>query len=75
MAVAHDGKRLQPVYALLPVALMPSLQAFLAAGDRKIDRWYARQRCAQADFSDLPQTFANVNSPEDRASLEREVNP
>jgi molybdenum cofactor guanylyltransferase len=66
IAVAHDGERLQPVYALLPVALRTSLLAFLEAGERKIDIWYGRHRMATADFSDCPDIFRNVNTPEQR---------
>ncbi len=66
LAVAHDGERLQPVYALLPVSLYPSLTRFLDAGDRKIDLWYARHRMARADFSDCPDLFNNINTPEQR---------
>lgn len=69
LAVAHDGERLQPVYALLPVSLARSLQAFLATGDRKIDRWYAQHRMATVDFSDCRDCFGNVNSPEDQQRL------
>ena len=72
LAVAHDGQRLQPVYALLPVNLAGSLDAFLADGQRKIDRWYVQHRMAMADFSDAAQTFLNVNTPEDRQRLEQE---
>ena len=75
IAVASDGRRMQPVYALMPVALADSLQDFLASGERKIDRWYARHRIVLEDFSDVPETFANVNTPEDSAGLEREVAP
>lgn len=70
IAVAHDGERLQPVYALLPVNLLPSLNAFLDSGERKIDRWYAQHKMALADFSDAPSTFLNINTPADRQSLE-----
>lgn len=69
IAVAHDGQRLQPVYALLSVRLLGSLQAYLDAGDRKIDRWYAQHRVAYADFSDVPQTFININTPQERDKL------
>jgi len=65
LAVAHDGDRLQPVYALLPVTLLESLRAFLAAGDRKIDLWYAHHHMATADFSDCRDAFLNLNKPED----------
>jgi molybdopterin-guanine dinucleotide biosynthesis protein A len=65
--------RLQPVFALLPRALLPSLEAYLAAGDRKIDRWYHQHRVAEADFSDRPEQFLNVNTPEEHAALERKL--
>lgn len=72
IAVASNGNRMQPVYALLPVSLAPGLRAFLASGERKIDRWYAEHRVAIADLSDRPQGFANINSAEDSQLLERE---
>ena len=71
IAVAHDGKRLQPVYALLPVRLRQSLQDYLAGGDRKIDRWYAQHSVSHVDFSDTPETFININTPDDRERLEK----
>jgi molybdenum cofactor guanylyltransferase len=75
IAVATDGKRMQPVYALLPVALAPSLHTFLAAGERKIDLWYARHRVALADLSDQPESFTNINSEDDMALLQSKVLP
>ena len=73
IAVAHDGKRLQPVYALLPTRLLPDLESFLASGGRKIDRWYTQHRMALADFSDAQQMFMNINTPEDRQQLQQEA--
>lgn len=70
IAVAHDGNRLQPVYALIPARLQQSLHDYLEAGDRKIDLWYSRHKVALADFSDIPETFLNINTPEDRDGLE-----
>ncbi len=72
ISVAFCG-RLQPVFALLPTALLPSLEAYLASGERKIDRWYDRHRVAEADFSDRPEQFLNVNTPEEHAELERKL--
>ncbi|MHC8440932.1 MAG: molybdenum cofactor guanylyltransferase MobA [Candidatus Eutrophobiaceae bacterium] len=65
IAVAHDGKRLQPVFCLLRRCLLPQLQAWLAAGNRKLDTWYAEVSYAQANFSDQPDMFINLNRPED----------
>ncbi len=73
LAVAHDGERLQPVYALLPISLRESLQQFLDAGDRKIDLWYARHRMATADFSDYREAFLNLNRPDDMDLIRKAV--
>jgi molybdenum cofactor guanylyltransferase len=70
IAVAHDGKRLQPVYALIPKRLADSLQRYLDGGDRKIDLWYARHRVAHADFSDSTRTFININTLQQRDNLQ-----
>ena len=72
IAVAHDGERLQPVYALIPARLKPELASFLASGERKIDRWYAQQRMALVDFSDMPDIFRNINTLAERDRLQQE---
>ncbi|MCG7868245.1 MAG: molybdenum cofactor guanylyltransferase MobA [gamma proteobacterium symbiont of Stewartia floridana] len=71
IVVAHDGKRLQPVYALISKKLRPSLKDYLDGGDRKIDLWYAQHKMVTADFSDIPETFLNINTPEERNELEQ----
>lgn len=70
IAVAHNGERLQPVFALLDCRLASSLNSFLTSGGRKIDQWYAQHRTSVVDFSDAPDTFLNINTPEDMAALE-----
>lgn len=72
IAVAHDGERMQPVYSLIPITLIASLNNFLDAGDRKIDLWYKQHRVALADFSDCPETFRNINTAEQRDKLQNE---
>ena len=70
-AVVGDGRyRMQPVYALIPRSLLESLQDFLDAGDRKIDLWYARHNTALADFSDVMETFFNINTEEDLRKID-----
>ena len=68
--VAHDGQRLQPVHALIRTDLRASLDNFLADGERKIDRWYARQDYVQTDFSACADMFRNINTPQDQQALE-----
>lgn len=70
IAVAHDGERLHPVVALLRTSLAEDLGAALAAGERKIDRWYARHAWCRVDFSDCPDAFANLNTDDEKQRLE-----
>ena len=73
VAVAHDGERMHPVFVLLRRAARAGLDDFLARGERKIDRWFAEERTAVVDFSDLPEMFLNVNREEDRSRLEAQL--
>ncbi|MFV1972787.1 MAG: molybdenum cofactor guanylyltransferase MobA [Thiohalobacterales bacterium] len=73
LSVAHDGERMQPVFALLDCRLLPDLLVYLNDGGRKIDSWYARHRTALADFSATPEMFLNLNTPEDRTGLEHRL--
>ncbi len=65
IAVAHDGIRMQPVVALLQRDLAEDILQSLKHGHNKTERWIHTRRYAMADFSDQPQAFKNINSPED----------
>ncbi len=73
ISVAHDGQRLQSVYALIKRDLLPSLQACIQTGQRRVDVWYASQAIALSDFSDTPESFSNINFPEDRDEIQNEL--
>ncbi|MFD2189799.1 molybdenum cofactor guanylyltransferase MobA [Pistricoccus aurantiacus] len=75
IAVAHDGERLHPVVALIRRDLAEDLGASLAAGERKIDRWYDRHAWRSVDFSDCPEAFANLNTFDEKQLLERRIVP
>jgi molybdopterin-guanine dinucleotide biosynthesis protein A len=61
-ATQEDGQlRPQPVFCLVHASLMESLLDFLHAGERKIDRWTARHRCATVEFDDAA-AFFNANT-------------
>lgn len=70
IAVAHDGERLHPVFVIARRSLLVDLQAFLASGERKVEAWLARHRAHRADYSDVPELFANANSLEELKALE-----
>jgi len=66
-----DGKIWsQPVFCLMKTDLQDSLDAFLSKGDLKIDRWFKELRSGTVVF-EHSQAFANVNTPEELAALEK----
>lgn len=69
IAVADSGGHLEPVFALIPCALRADLDAYLAAGERRIRVWYQRHRMVAVDFSDCPEMFVNVNTLAERDEL------
>ncbi len=70
IAVAHDGLRLQPIHALIPTHLQPSLVRYLESGKRKIDHWYAQHKVTRVDFSDVAELFININTPRERECIQ-----
>ena len=71
MAATMEGGHLQvqPVFCLIDAMLLESLMAFLNSGERKIDRWTARHRCATVVFDDA-RAFSNVNTLAELHALE-----
>ncbi len=64
-AIAHDGDRLQPLFALLRPVLAERLRAELDAGSLAVGRWFREIGAEVVDFSDQPQAFVNLNTPDD----------
>ncbi len=69
IAVATTGGRTQPVFSLCARSLLPSLNAFLAAGGRKVDAWHASLRATHVPFDDDPSAFENINTAADLARI------
>lgn len=67
MVETPDGD--QPVFALIPSSLVGALEAFLAAGERRILGWYRQHGLCRVKYQE-DQAFMNVNSPEDRLRAE-----
>ena len=70
IVVASDGKRLQPIHSLISTDLLPSLESFLARGERKVDAWFAEHNMAIADFSDSQEAFHNFNTESQKRQYE-----
>ncbi len=73
IAVAHDGTRIQPMHAMLSVALLPGLRKYLNAGDRKTGLWYTRSHMTTVDFSDIPEVFRNINTPQEYTQIQSQA--
>lgn len=70
-AVARTGIRSHPVVCVARRRLLPHLAAFLGAGGRKFDAWYATLNVAEVSFDDCPEAFTNINTAEDLESAAR----
>ncbi|MBA5763513.1 molybdenum cofactor guanylyltransferase MobA [Vibrio sp. 404] len=67
--VAHDGAYQQPVFTLYNKRVLPKLTAFLERGDRKIILLYDECNTSYVDFSDEPNCFVNLNTPQELAQF------
>ncbi len=71
IAMAHDGERLQPTFALIHKSLASSLERFLQTGERKTRVWMQQQDHAIVDFSDQTDAFININTEEELKNAEK----
>jgi molybdopterin-guanine dinucleotide biosynthesis protein A len=61
IAVARSGKHRHHVIALLKTSLQQDLEAFLAAGERRVGLWQQRHTRVDVLFDD-EENFRNINS-------------
>lgn len=65
IAVARSGDRVHRAFCLVRRELLPQLEAFLAAGERKIGLWHAALKVVEVGFDDVPAAFSNINTLEE----------
>ena len=70
LAVAKTFDQPHPVFCLARKDLHGHLIAFLQAGGRKIDAWYAALKVVEVRFDDEPEAFSNINTAEELAASE-----
>lgn len=70
LAIARDAEQAHPVFLLCHCSIAPRLADYLARGGRKMQPWYAAEAAVEVLF---PQAtaFANLNTPEELARLEK----
>jgi molybdopterin-guanine dinucleotide biosynthesis protein A len=67
VAVVKTFERLHPVFCLCGRETITQLDAYLAAGGRRMDRWYADLKVVEVAFDDQDAAFRNINTREDLA--------
>ncbi|HVK55062.1 MAG TPA: molybdenum cofactor guanylyltransferase MobA [Burkholderiales bacterium] len=70
LAVAKTFSQAHPVFCLCHASLAPHLRQYLAAGNRKFDKWYATLKIAEVNFDSEEAAFSNINTSEELAQLE-----
>jgi molybdopterin-guanine dinucleotide biosynthesis protein A len=73
LAVAEAGGRVHTLHGLFRVELLSDLTRALESGERKPDAWYATRRWSRVDFSDIPEAFDNINTPEQCDALAEQL--
>ena len=71
LAVAKTFDQPHPVFCLTRSSLAPHLQAFLASGQRKIDKWYATLKVIEVPFDDEEAAFSNINTVDELRAFEQ----
>lgn len=70
VALARAGGQVHPVFCLMRREVHASLAAFLAAGDRKIDRWTVTLAHVEVAFDDAEDAFRNINTADELGRLQ-----
>ncbi|NRD72070.1 molybdenum cofactor guanylyltransferase [Shewanella sp. VB17] len=73
LAVASDGQREQPTIMLLKPSLRESMKEYLDSGGRKVSLWYDNHHYVVTQFTEQPNAFMNVNTPEQKQQVAKEI--
>ena len=73
IAVARTGDRMHHAFCLMRRELLPRLDAFLAAGDRKVALWHTSLHIAEVVFDDEAEAFSNINTVADLVRCEESL--
>ena len=73
LQVGEYVELVEPVFSLIATRLASDLRQRLEEGERKIDAWFGRHRMGLVDFSDYPDAFLNINTPEERDHIHRRM--
>ncbi len=73
IAVARSAGRIHPVFCLCRRVVLPALHLAIERSELRFERWIRAQHYVEVDFDDQPSAFSNINTPEELAGMEREI--
>lgn len=71
VCTVDDGERLHPVIMLVKRSMAENLRHYIESGGRKVHDWYYSIDHCTADFSEQPEAFININTPEQLNAQEK----
>ena len=72
-ALASVAGRAEPAFCLVHRRCRSDLADYLARGERRLGAWLARQGAVAVDFTDQPDAFDNLNTPQDLSRFEERL--
>lgn len=70
IAIAASHGTDHPVVSMCKTSLLSDLERYLSQGGRKVSEWQKSLHHVYVDFSDIPDAFININTPQDLEQLE-----
>ena len=70
VCTVDDGERLHPVILLAKRSVCANLRHYLESGRRKVHDWFYSVDHCTSNFSDQPEAFMNINTPEQLSAQE-----
>lgn len=71
VCTVDDGERLHPVILLAKRSVCANLRHYLESGRRKVHDWFYSVEHCTSNFSDQPEAFMNINTPEQLSAQEQ----
>jgi len=71
LAVARTGSQVQRTFCMVRRDILPTLDAFLASGDRKVGLWLASLNVIEVGFDDEAEAFSNINTTDELSARQQ----
>jgi molybdopterin-guanine dinucleotide biosynthesis protein A len=73
IAIASSQEIIHPIFSLCKKSVLPSLTQYLDQGDRRVSAWQKSLNYVNVEFSEFNDAFTNINTLEQLAALEAQL--